>query len=63
MDDVTQQDLIFLRRAIALAREARNGGRRLGLVGFVAGVVVLVAFVDEAEAGEGEHFVDLGDVF
>jgi hypothetical protein len=28
----------------------------------VAGVVVEVALVDEAEAGEGEQFVDLADV-
>ena len=32
------------------------GGRVLFPVG------VLVALVDEAEAGEGEHFVDLADV-
>jgi hypothetical protein len=37
--------------------------RTLVVVGFgVAGVVVLVALVDEAEAGEGEEFVDLRDV-
>ncbi len=37
-------------------------GTRLDCDGLAALGVVLVAFVDEAQAGEGEHLVDVLDV-